>query len=183
MTVDTKNLVAGVVLSMLLHALFLIAFQERAPADLSVSEARRPSSIKLTLRPSDARKDDGQTEAKPATRAHATKKLARERAAPAVPAPAVQEETPSDPGDEKPAQPVIDLEAARKIAIETDRMRERSLSELPAVDSPALAPRARLSRDLAKAVRPDCLTAHAGKGLFAVVFLLKDAITDDGCKW
>jgi hypothetical protein len=178
MTVHTKNLVAGVVLSMLLHALFLIALRGRAPADLSVSDATRPSPIELTLRPSDTRKDEGQTKAKPTPRTHATKKLARK-----PPAPAVQEEPPSEPSHEKPAQPVIDLEAARRIAIETDRARERSLSESPAVDSPALTPSARLSRDIAKAVRPDCATAHAGKGLFAVIFLLKDAITDDGCKW
>ncbi len=30
---------------------------------------------------------------------------------------------------------------------------------------------------------PDCLTAYAGAGLFAVPLLIKDAITGDGCKW
>ena len=34
-----------------------------------------------------------------------------------------------------------------------------------------------------RAVRPDCRVAPAGKGLFAVPFLLRDAMADDGCKW
>lgn len=34
-----------------------------------------------------------------------------------------------------------------------------------------------------RAVRPDCRSAHAGKGLFAVPFLLRDAVAGDGCKW
>src|SRR5689334_10195013 len=91
-----SGLVAGVALSLVLHALLLLAFQGRVRVDPSLFEAARPPSIEITLRahrPSDAREDDGKVEARPAARAPATKKAAREPAAPAV-----QAETSPDHG-------------------------------------------------------------------------------------
>jgi hypothetical protein len=40
-----------------------------------------------------------------------------------------------------------------------------------------------LGRSIEKAARADCRVDHAGMGLLAVFFLVKDAITDRGCRW
>lgn len=39
-----------------------------------------------------------------------------------------------------------------------------------------------LGRAIERAARTDCRVAYAGAGLLATVFLLKDAITGDGCR-
>jgi hypothetical protein len=54
---------------------------------------------------------------------------------------------------------------------------------LPALASPGPESETPLGRAIAKAERPDCRTAHAGAGLLAVLFLIKDGFSDDGCKW
>jgi hypothetical protein len=41
----------------------------------------------------------------------------------------------------------------------------------------------KLARDIQKAAQPDCRDAYAAMGLFAVPLLLKDTITDTGCRW
>ena len=41
----------------------------------------------------------------------------------------------------------------------------------------------KLARDIQKAAQPDCRDAYAGLGLLAVPFLLKDTLTDTGCRW
>jgi hypothetical protein len=40
-----------------------------------------------------------------------------------------------------------------------------------------------LTEGVERSRRADCRSAHAGKGLFAPLFLLRDGITDTGCKW
>ena len=34
-----------------------------------------------------------------------------------------------------------------------------------------------------RVLHPDCRTAHAHRGLFAVPYLIRDAVTDNGCRW
>ncbi len=41
----------------------------------------------------------------------------------------------------------------------------------------------KLGRAIQKATQPDCRDAYAAMGLLAVPFLLKDTITDTGCRW
>lgn len=47
----------------------------------------------------------------------------------------------------------------------------------------ASGPTQGLTEDVKRSARLDCRTAHAGKGLLAVPFLLADTITDKGCRW
>ena len=43
--------------------------------------------------------------------------------------------------------------------------------------------KSKLADDIEKAGRADCRTAHADKGLLAVVPLVGDAVRDKGCRW
>lgn len=43
--------------------------------------------------------------------------------------------------------------------------------------------KSKLGQAIEEAAKPDCRTAHAGNGLLAVVPLVKDAVTNKGCKW
>jgi hypothetical protein len=49
---------------------------------------------------------------------------------------------------------------------------------------PPTDPKSRLARDIEKAGKPDCRTAHADKGLLGIIGLAADAVKkDSGCKW
>jgi hypothetical protein len=43
--------------------------------------------------------------------------------------------------------------------------------------------KSKLATDIEKSARPDCRTAHADSGLLAVVPLVRDAVSDKGCRW
>jgi hypothetical protein len=43
--------------------------------------------------------------------------------------------------------------------------------------------KSKLAEEIEKAKREDCRTAHADKGLLAVVPLVADTVRDKGCKW
>ena len=186
-----SRLAQGLILSVLLHALVLLAFRDYLPVRGNVSESRRTLRLEATLRPdrsSETRTDDARRLVERSRESHTTRRLAPrpapDSAAP-LPAPAdpVAAQSQAPPGsDENSASRPIDLEAAGRIAGEADRSREHSLSDLPPLE-PLPTERRRLGRAVAQAARPDCLDAHAGKGLFAALFLIRDTITDHGCKW
>jgi hypothetical protein len=48
---------------------------------------------------------------------------------------------------------------------------------------PAEERKSRLARDIEKAAQPDCRDAYAAMGLLGLPFLLKDTLTDTGCRW
>jgi len=79
----------------------------------------------------------------------------------------------------------IDIDAVYGIARQAARTsRNTSASvRIEAVSPVAQEIETQLGRSVSKAARPDCRTAHAGLGLFALPFLIADAITDRGCKW
>ncbi|WP_164840394.1 hypothetical protein [Collimonas arenae] len=66
--------------------------------------------------------------------------------------------------------------SARAIAHET------APRQLPGSDR-QLTESEKISDKVASARRSDCRTEHAQLGLLAIPLLLKDAITDSGCKW
>ncbi|MFC4159309.1 hypothetical protein [Chitinimonas lacunae] len=78
----------------------------------------------------------------------------------------------------------LDLEGARQMARDIDRNRR----DKPAPGHPALAQQqseqeTAMARSINKAARPDCREAYAGMGLLAAPMLIKDGVTDKGCKW
>lgn len=104
--------------------------------------------------------------------------VAARRAVPRRRAEVVRAPTANDiPGPERAAG--IDLDAARSVAREAARATGGG-QKLP---SSAEAPPAPLARAMASAARSDCREAYAGTGLFAPLFLLRDAVRDKGCKW
>lgn len=116
---------------------------------------------------------------------------ARPHAAPAAieadvpasdPAPPATTETPP-----VEAAPAFDMAAARSTARAAAHDGNPSLVVRPKLP-PTLDPageirREQLSRDLERARRSDCKSAYSGLGLFAVIPLVKDAVTGTGCRW
>lgn len=79
--------------------------------------------------------------------------------------------------------PIVDIDAARALARRFARETAGSSGQR---SRPAQFPVERetaLGASIAKAARQDCRNAHAGLGLLALPFLIKDAVTNSGCKW
>ena len=77
--------------------------------------------------------------------------------------------------------PRLNLEAAKKPGAEVGRSDGRK--GIFNIDSPPPEPVSKLGKAIQKAAQPDCRDAYAAMGLLAVPFLLKDTITDTGCRW
>ena len=77
--------------------------------------------------------------------------------------------------------PRLNLEAARKSESEIGKSDRRK--GIFNIDPPPQEPVSKLGRAIQKAAQPDCRDAYAALGLLAVPFLLKDTITDTGCRW
>ena len=154
-----RRLIACMALSVLLHALVLLAYRERAPTRPGFSEAARAPAIEATFRGVPPARDSPQREIAP-----------RENS----------RDAPSQPrgttaGDESPG---IDFEVVRKIAREAARSGK-------ATPLPSSGPErdTALGRAIAQAARPDCRVARGEMGLLAIPFLLLDTLRDKGCKW
>ncbi len=77
----------------------------------------------------------------------------------------------------------IDIDAARK-ARESSRITYGRTGIIPlSLSPPPPEPESKLGRAIQKAAQPDCRDAYAAMGLLAIPFLLKDTVTDTGCRW
>jgi hypothetical protein len=82
------------------------------------------------------------------------------------------------------ALPVIDLDAARRVARESAKSRSGIYTQgHPWLANAAPEMETPIARAIAGAERPDCRRAYAGLGLFAIPALLLDTLRDAGCKW
>ncbi len=85
------------------------------------------------------------------------------------------------------AVPSTAASAPRPLNLELGRLRGGELSRLSGPGALPVLPKPpetdKLGKDIEKAGRPDCRTAHAGSGLLAVVPLAIDAVRGTGCKW
>lgn len=111
-----------------------------------------------------------------------------------------------DPAEEKPLQDEPTPSVQRGISLESAASTARELARESARDTVLDAGRRRrmgtevapsesisgntgvdpvepLRKHAEKNARADCKHAYSGYGLLAVPFLLKDAVTDSGCKW
>ena len=77
--------------------------------------------------------------------------------------------------------PRLNLEAARRAEPEIGKSDRRK--GIFNIDPPPAEPVSKLGRGIQNAAQPDCRDAYAALGLLAVPFLLKDTITDTGCRW
>lgn len=79
--------------------------------------------------------------------------------------------------------PRIDLERARALARASAVGSEKTRDARFEPPSQERESEGALAKGIAKALRPDCREAYSGAGLFAVPFLLRDTLSDRGCKW
>ena len=124
--------------------------------------------------------------------------IAPSREAPAAePLPRLKFGTPEDPDEifkprasqptgvvPPPGQaPRLHLDAANKEKAGPEIGKSNARKGIFNLDSPPPEPVSKLGKAIQKAAQPDCRDAYAAMGLLAVPFLLKDTITDTGCRW
>jgi hypothetical protein len=195
-TVDNyRYLIACIILSLALHYAILSAFRgslqdaawnpvETGFAWLTVT-LRLPAKVEPESSPAN--------EATPPTRpGRAGETPFRKPAGKPLPlpVPASNDIRPSAPpasptGELETAPHTIDFDAARNIAREAARTRNGVVAkELPPNLEPAKPEyETPLAQAIAKSARPDCKTKYAEMGFLAIPFLLRDTVTDSGCKW
>ncbi len=94
---------------------------------------------------------------------------------------ATKEQTPAN---SPPETTRLDLDSLRALARTNERQRERTpVERLRASQERDNSTEGKIAAAANKAQRTDCRTAHADVGLFAPLFILKDSLTDKGCKW
>jgi hypothetical protein len=79
--------------------------------------------------------------------------------------------------------PRLNLDTANKERAGPDIGRSSARKGILNLDPPPAEPVSKLGKAIQKASQPDCRDAYAAMGLLAVPFLLKDTVTDTGCRW
>ena len=157
-------------------------------------ELGAPARPRGELAPAERVAPKGEREAAPTPRGSTAPQAERAPAAPPerfhFGSPTPEEETFKPRGNvmppvEEPSMPpYIDLEGARREAarqVAREGTGSRAILPLPAPPPPEY--KSKEARALEKAVKPDCRTAYAALGLFAVPALLASAFIDAGCRW
>ncbi|KPC55299.1 hypothetical protein [Amantichitinum ursilacus] len=127
----------------------------------------------------------------PATRVEKPSRLhARPRSNTVVAPPgALPAPTPDSPPDIAISQslsapdvaPSLNLDALRDHVRKTLRRADASAPSIPDLGPPRKEPQTALAREMAKAIRPSCGSAHADLMLLAPLAIAKDVITGTGC--
>lgn len=187
---DHRWLIAAFCFSVLLHGLLAIihsslptlpirAMSNPAPTRLKVElQFVRQASTPVSTTSAQAARDTSVSLQTP-SRANAP---SDRRPPPAVQTPNRMVVTPADSGSAS-APPSIDLEAAREIARQTVRSQPAPTARTEQDGTDSAEPETVLGRKIQRAAHPDCRTSYAGAGLLAIPLLLKDAVSDGGCKW
>ena len=172
--------VIGSGVALLLHLLLLIAIDRAGTTQRAAPAPEARLTMVMIAAPPP----------RPATVQHAPAMPVR-KARPAVPkhaAPQAITAAPAPATTTAPAQPPtapqapIDVDAVVKSAGRLQLDDARPVAQLKKQER-RMTTDDKLGRDIDKAARSDCRTAHAGKGLFAPLFLAHDALTERGCKW
>ena len=172
--------------------------RESAPAS-TIERATTPAAPQVAPRERPAEAPAPTTrEAPPKTEAEsprAAQPPALREAPAAAPLPRLRYGVPSDvddifaprkPGDAPAASAPapVDIDAARIVAREPSRITYGRTGIIPLnLVPPPPEPESKLGRAIQKAAQPDCRDAYAAMGLLAIPFLLKDTVTDTGCRW
>ena len=184
-----RRVVIGVVVSLAVHALFLLAYRNTEVGTLD-AVLTEPISIVVTIAPPVPPAPPAPppvVRAEPA--APRTARQAPPKAVIAVPdhgaaAPdAFVVQQPASPAPAPDATPAFSMDAARQVARANAHLRDPAkegtvLAQFP---EPPLQTESPLARGIAAAKRPDCKDGLPG-GLLAPIFLLMDK-KDSGCKW
>lgn len=88
----------------------------------------------------------------------------------------------SDSGSTR-ASASIDLDAARASARQTARAQSAPMTGMEQETTDSAEAETALGQKISRAAHPDCRTSYAGAGLLALPLLLKDAVSEGGCRW
>lgn len=195
------GVLAALLISLLLHALFLYGYRFSAPAP-HTDEAKKVESLTVWIRPL-AR--PAPPPAPPAAAIHPERATAAATPRPANAAPRVAVKTPASetptettasvftmpaPRDPQPvaeptadAKPKFDMEAARRAARQIATTPDPARAGLAVAQIPEkpIASETALARNIQGATRANCKDGLTG-GLLAPIYLLMDK-KDSGCKW
>lgn len=183
--------------SLLLHVLFLTAYDQRKSADdgalwtatwshdLSVT-LRFPPSSRVVSDQDMLEKKQTKVDARPSKK-DPTKQIDGGNESASIPSQIIAPISSSRASDNAivfDSTPTVDVEGARHIARQMARAQGQNLAQqLPRRIPSGIERETPLGQAIARSSRSDCRTAYAGAGLFAIPFLIRDAVTDSGCKW
>lgn len=192
-----RRLAGAMCLSVLFHVLLLSAYDQRRSATAeALFTAPWPGDLSVTFRLPQSPHSDSDQETLEKKQMKIEARLFRKtptehgdagNESAAIPSGIAAPVAASGAGDhaaESGSPAAIDIDAARRIA----RQMARTQGQDPAVQHPRHAPPA-IERDtplgqaIARSARSDCRRAYAGAGLFAIPLLIRDAVTNGGCKW
>ena len=193
---DRKQLmrvVAGVAISLAMHALLLSSYRQPRPAALP-APATEPLTVRLQAAPetppvAEPVQPQAQPSTQPEVRAKPAPRLRPSRRIIAVPPPAAPSNTEqfkvdTQPADTAPAAaPRFNLDAARSVAraVASEPDPAKVGTALERLPPPPLQTETKLERAIKGAKRPDCKDGVPG-GLLAPIYLMMDK-KDSGCKW
>lgn len=192
-----RRLAGAMCLSLLIHALLLSAYDQRRsaiaeaffsvpwPGDLSVT-FRLPQSRHSDSDEENSEKNQMKTGARLFGKTPTEHRGAGNRSA-AIPTGIAAPVPVSEGGDaagESGTSTAIDIDAVRRVARQMARAQgQNSAPQHPRHAPPAIERDTPLGQAIARSARSDCRRAYAGAGLFAIPLLIRDAVTDGGCKW
>lgn len=188
---DNRRIVIGVAVSIAVHALFLLAYQNTTFKTMEIGPAE-PTVLSVMIAPPAPPPPPPEPEiVRPAAPAPSAPTAPRTtRPAPPQAVIAVPESSSAAPDpfvvqqEENPEPaPKFDMNAARETARANAHLRDPSkegtaLAQFP---EPALQTESKLARGIREAKRRDCKDGIPG-GLLAPIYLLMDK-KDSGCKW
>jgi hypothetical protein len=184
-----SRLMAGLVLSVLLHAALLFAWRQGRPAQ-GPSHTAAPSSITVWLRPPPPppQKAEPALPAKPGGPPAAAARPKRRAPPNVIALPPLAPAAPASPDaftvePPAPAMPRFDPEAARRMARQLANEPDPAKAGTAVAQLPPkpLATETKAARAIARAKRRDCKDGIPG-GLLAPLYLMMDK-KDSGCKW
>jgi len=191
-----RRFVAAVCASLLLHALLLASYDWRAGAESGFPESLSSWRLDVRLRLPPSRPleedqpelDEDQTGHGPPLPARAVREPYDATGSSASSASKAEHSAPAAASNEKAtvpeSPPPIDIDDVRRFARRMAAAESRHPTLQARVQVQMNGERETpLGQAIAKAVRPDCRSAYAGAGLFAIPLLIKDAMTNSGCRW
>jgi len=203
------GIVAGIAVSLLLHALLIFGYRWQIPVPPPRGPAAPPMMVwlvpvappapvvaELAPPPPKPEPQPSRRKKKPDEEVRGARRAELSRAAPAsapqASAPQAitlpsQANQPPDPFHPERGPKKFDMDAALKTARKVANEPDPARANLPVaqLDRKPLYPdshESQLSRDIASGKRPDCRTSAAGAGILAPLIWLTDK-KDSGCKW
>jgi len=203
-----SGIVAGIAVSLLLHALLIFGYRLQLPTAAPSGPAAPPLMVWLVpvAPPAPVVAELAPPEPKPLRRKKKPDEAVHvpRHTEPSPPAPATAAQTaaphapqaitlpsqtnpPLDPFHPEQGPKKFDMDAALKTARKVANEPDPARANLPVaqLDKKPLYPEShesQLSKDIASGKRPDCRTSAAGAGILAPLFWLTDK-KDSGCKW